>query len=305
MKSKAIGTLVSTFIIIVSTFLIIFFNESPTAINIGIGVLGSGVVSFVMTFSEYFVEKRFVQERYCSAVYKILVRINKITYMPINEETRLIVEYNYERQSNKALSGLETIPHTTAFQKLCDYYNEEESIDWGVFIPNDKRTQVIIDARLQVIKTNIENVMKSYISIESVSLEEMENAYGELFFISDLFKLKKYRKITEIYLAIHEKIREMYNSIILENYHFNLYFSAENGNLPIMVSKIEQCNNKLFWVEKLNDSDSAVWAKWFNELFDTLEDFRCDIYGDKHKKRNHQPIVKYIKGMVNLEFYSD
>lgn len=303
MRSKAIGTLVSIGTIIVSILLLcasLLFqgNIASTILNIGIGVLGSGVVSFVMTFSEYFVEKRNAQENYYNASFKILKSLYKIVYAPINDEVKLVAAYNHERQGDKWRTEFGVELENTCFQKLCDYYNKYPFYDFGELVIGEEKTQAIVDARLAHIKNNIEEAMKSYITIDSVSLEEMENAYGNLFFISDLMRRSTNKKRNELYNSIHCEIRDMCRTLAQENYHFNIYFSAQNGNMPVMVEKIERCNNKLFGVEVIDDNQCVVWAKWCDSIFEILEKFRCDIYGHKYAEIKHTPIQTYFNGIL-------
>lgn len=303
MRSKAIGTLVSIGIIIVSILLIgvsIFFygNSSSIIFNIGIGVLGSGVVSFVMTFSEYFVEKRSAQEQYYNASLKIIKILHKIVYAPIGEEAKLIAAYNHERQGDKWRQELGVELELGHFQNLCDYYNKSPFCDFGEFVIGEEKTQVFVDVRLESIKNNIEDAMKSYIAIDSVSLEDMENAYGNLFFISDLVRRKNDKLRNKIYLSIHNKIREMCRYITQENYHFNIYFTEKNGNMPAIVDKIESCNEQLFLVEVISDNQHIVWAKWCDDLFESIEKFRCEIYKDKYIDIERTPIQMYFNGIL-------
>ena len=304
MKSKVIGTIVSSVTIVVSIILIIISEVlsacyaskvSSIILNIGIGVLGSGIVSLVITFSEYFVEKRRVQERYYNEAFKLIRNLNEITYTTITDEIKLLAAYDIERQSDKWRPEFGMELKTDAFQALYDYYNRCD-IDLGEPILNDEKTKAIIDVRLNIIKNNIEKSMHSYINIDSISLEGFENAYGDFFFITDVLRKKNNKKRSKIYSSIHKTIRDMYRLINQENYHFKIYFDAENGNMPVMAEKIDYCNKQLFSIETMNDTHYIVWAKWCDDQFDELEKFRCDMYNDKFTKLKRVPIQASVNG---------
>ena len=78
MKGKKYGIIVSVITMIISLVLILLFNwcdkeKYELLLNIIIGVLGSSVVTLIISFSDYIVAKREALEEYFSQVYKIIL----------------------------------------------------------------------------------------------------------------------------------------------------------------------------------------------------------------------------------------
>ena len=299
MKSKVIGTSVSFVVILISCIVVVFsaFVDGITAsimLNLGIGILGSGIVSFVMTFSEYFVEKRFAQENYYNASIKIVNELHSITYVSIGEESKLIAAYDRECQFNETFKMLRINSEAERYEQLCEFY--KNNTEWLNGVSDDLK-KIIIKTRIEKIKKCVEEGMNSYLKVSSISLGELESAYGKLYFITDIFKIKHAKARSKIYLSIHKPIREICKIIKQENYHFNIYLSSQEKNMPIVVEKLDFCNKHLFLVERKNAKECVVWARWCDEQYEVLEKFRCDMNKDKYAELERSPIQYSINGI--------
>lgn len=98
MKSKVIGVYVSIVLMFIACAIIIVFSVwvnlfADAMKNIGYGILGSSVVTFVITFSEYFIEKRKALEKYLTAIYDCLKVISNITYTRTVKEKYIIADF--------------------------------------------------------------------------------------------------------------------------------------------------------------------------------------------------------------------
>ena len=152
---------------------------------------------------------------------------------------------------------------------------------------------------LELFKILLPYVPPSKLKISEISYEQVESAFGRFDFLIDIkkydekkesFYIKTYKKFHHgqlpyriwIYNEIHNKIRNMLNSIALESYHLKLYRENESKNLCVIVDKIDKLNQMLFSIEEVEYSDKYIWkvySAFYNDLMKTVEEYRSNIYG--------------------------
>lgn len=289
MKAKVIGTYVSLVDIVISILMIVLASTvwpSNVLLNIGFGVLGSGVVSGILTFSEYFVTKRETLEKYYLELMKIYQVLRKVKYLDTKEEVKLVAKYDWERKSDylNKMSGKPV--RENAFMELGKYCAKIASFkDEEVSMDNEQVSR-FLKAFSSKIKKEIDKTLESFLEIDNISLLELDSAYASIYFMTDVWKPKKYKSIVRIYEIFQVPIRKLFYDIQNNNSHFRLYNAGETDNLPIVVQKIEENNNQLFSKEEKSNVEgkwSIVRAQFADELCQYMEQFRCKIYHERYE----------------------
>ena len=129
--------------------------------------------------------------------------------------------------------------------------------------------------------------MDSYRYVSSVELGELDNAYGNLDFI---FANKRIRN--EAYESIYNKIRTIILEFRSEAYHFNLVAKG-GGNLAVCAKKVDDLNQKYFSLKEETihgHTNVLVFQKVFDDIYVSLEKFRCKIYRTKYVEPKIEPI---------------
>lgn len=296
MKGKKYGIIVSVITMIVSLILILFVNlcdkdNYELFSNIFIGVFGSSVVTLIISISDYIVSKREALEDYYRQVYKIIVAFGKIKYVRITDISLENMKYKTECELKKCLGK-----QPPQMDDIIDYYDKNNYWDnYSENISTEGKSQIIIE-QIEKDCANIGKALDSYLEFENLSYEKVENAFGRISFLFDKSEKhpdnEKYFRVW-IYRNLHDKLRNMINTIRLENYHFKLYKEGDNKNLFVVTQKIDELNKQLF--EIVNDTDdnsdvTKVYAKFYNDMNSTLEKFRARIYDCQPQKQRIAPI---------------
>lgn len=289
MKAKKYGVYISISIIIVFSVMLLVFTKYENKMNevwsnLIIGIIGSAVVTFILTLTEYIVEKRNALENYYNEAYKIWFAFNKIEYYAITPRVMASAKYLTAIAFQNTLNR----KNDNAINELIDFYDKNNG--WQNYpetlLIEDKKEIAINNAKID--EESILNAMKGYLSFENLSYESMERGFGQLSFLVCSRKRKK-SLIRWLYYEIHDKIRDFINTIKLENYHFKLYEKGENKNILVIADKIKKLNDKLFKNEE-DESFIKTYAQFANDIQDTIETFRAKIYGCEKQKFMIVPI---------------
>ena len=274
MESKAKAVRVSIILTALSIFFtVLTYNRSELLFTIFSGLFASTVVTMIIYVTEYSVVKKQCLERY---------------WIAANEEVQLISNIKIFTYDND----------TSELQKrLMDCFNDDQKILW-LHADFDGK----IDPDIAEVKKNAIEVMKSYITVADHRLSDLENAYGDIFFV---LPYPGNQKRKWIYENIHKPLRDLHNEIVGECYHFKSYLNGEQHNLAVMIDKILKLQKKIFRTEyKKNDIDGSgkfLFQNYYNEVADhfsnILEDFRSKaVY---HCEREEQSSFLRLSRYLN------
>ena len=146
MKGKKYGIIVSVITMIISLVLILLFNwcdkeKYELLLNIIIGVLGSSVVTLIISISDYIVAKREALEEYFSQVYKIIIAFGKIKYVHITDRVLESAKYKTECELKKC-SGAKTL----TMDSIMEYYAENNYWDnYCEKLSSEEKEQIILE----------------------------------------------------------------------------------------------------------------------------------------------------------------
>ena len=296
MKGKKYGIIVSIITMVISLILILLANwcdkeKYELLSNIFYGVLGSSVVTLIISVSDYIVAKREALEDYCSQIYKTIVEFGKIKYVHITDKMYESAKYKTEYELKKCYGA-----EPPQMDSILEYYDKEKYWDnYCEKLSTEEKKQIILE-QIEKDCNDIEKAMNYYLEIETLSYEAVENAFWRISFLFDKsekhFNEEKHFRVW-IYRNLHEKLRNMINTIRSENYYFKLYQDGESKNIFDVAQKIDSLNKKMFEIISEENEDyitEKVYAHFFNDMLNNLETFRARIYNCKEQKQMVAPV---------------
>ena len=284
MRKSAIGTRISLILVSVSIIVVIIGCLADTIIcqNVGYGILGSSIVSFVVMLSEYFTSKREALERYYLAGIETINLFSKCQYEHLTRLDFALAEIKWNYDIHKIVSC------TIEDDFFTENYDLIEEICHLLGIPSEKlRDDSLITQFLEIFEKRdfqLRRVMNQYVVLCGHKKLELENAFGNIFFICDLNKKQK-----EIYGNIHNPIQSKYNDLQQCCAHIKRYLSNEIANSPVIYYYLDEAIKSLYDVQK-NENNIIVYPEFADKILNALEKLRCDIYYEDYKKIDSKPI---------------
>lgn len=280
------------------------YKELKTGYDISLAIFGSAVLGFLMSLIEYFSERRDAMEEFWTETINVLTQYRKAKPLVLSEPEELVLNSLSEDESNKLIESYgETVAKSLGFKKenrakgayiawLEDHVpmSFQEDDDISEIFDEIYKNSLVQD------RTQISSVIDNYIELSQISLNKLNNAYGNLDF---LFGNKKIR--LKAYNEILNRLREIRKTIYEETYHFKLWKEGK-GNFVICTQKAIKVSNILFTsVESESDGfkQKCIYQEAFDEISESLEDFRIKIYWtNKRDPVDHIPVMGQ---MINFE----
>lgn len=281
MKAKkwlTIITLVITALSLVLAF-IIGKNSNCITYDISMAIFGGAALGFIMSLTEYYVERRKAMEEFWLQATKVLNELKKIKYLDVDAPINLIVDAIHEDDSNALkkkfhlLSDDEKIS-VNAKENLISWYKENVPIPFDENTDNKELTQ-LYDSNMAGHKEVFLECMDSYREASMVELGNLDNAYGNLDFIiaNKCIRQKAYEQI-------YDKLRKIVYQFQNEAYHFNLLKNG-SGNFSVCILKVSELNQEYFLSKEENFQEYTnilIFQNVFDDIDASLENFRCKIY---------------------------
>ena len=290
MRAKKWLTFATIICTIASIVLMIAFqcNDIKIGYDISLALFGSAFLGLIMSLIEYFSERKSSMEKFWIEARKVLVQFRNAKPIVMNEPEELILNSFAEEISNREIEKYgEEVANFLGLKKESKAKNEYiawmESHEVMNFTENDDISRIldeIYEQRLEEKKTYFSSIIDNYIDLSNISLSDLDSAYGSLDF---MFGNKKIRRIA--YEEVFNKVREIRNSIYSEVYHFNLWKEGK-GNFVICAMKAMEISKALF-ESKISESGAlkqeCIYQRAFDEIEESLEDFRIKIYWSQKK----------------------
>ena len=155
MKAKkwlTIITLVITALSLVLAF-IIGKNSNCITYDISMAIFGGAALGFIMSLTEYYVERRKAMEEFWLQATKVLNELKKIKYLDVDAPINLIVDAIHEDDSNALkkkfhlLSDDEKIS-VNAKENLISWYKENIPIPFDENTDNNKELTQLYDSNM-------------------------------------------------------------------------------------------------------------------------------------------------------------
>lgn len=244
--------------------------------DIALAIFGSALLGFVMSLTEYFVERRSAMECFWQEAIKALSKLKQVKYIDIDAPLDLVHACFLEEQHNPFATHFELQQQDDSAKKsLIGWYKDNIQM---TRMENDD-----IDAELdKMYKNKMVEYRKEYISCidnyikaSAIDLGTLSNAYGNLDF---LFKNKNIRN--EVFSNIYNRLRALRDLFQTEYYYF-LDFKNGEGNFLVCAEKVDKICEEIFDVQiKSNNGVVAkvVYPKAIDDIDEALEKFRLKIY---------------------------
>ena len=298
---------------------ILTFIIEPSIINtyittILLGILTSALVSLIIYSVEYNVDKIKVLENFFICASELNNKMSKLDCLIFDEPTELIKSYYTEMLDNKITEtqinrlpdGITILDDDDLFKlnnsvrkELTDYlkltiYNELSLSDELT----QQMAETSLDMRIDRYTKQILNIKNQYIELSKLSLKDVNNAYGNIYY----FKNNKKRRNNIIYNDLlypqRKMIYEIINAFGIQEYN-NIF---EYEIFTSLIYQILELQKKIFNY-KVNDEVLIVNNKFCNDMSDKLEIFRASIYGDDptFKNHNHFSIIPVPSDFINMK----
>lgn len=288
MRKSAIGTRISFLIVVISIAIIVLntiFFQCSIIENIGYGILGSGFVSLVLTFSEYSTSKRETLENYYLSAIEITNMFRHCNFEDVTDKDFELASFKSYYEDRKAMTpeiydkfvsdGKERI------NKLCALFE----------IPDDvPKDEELLDYFLQKFENRdieLKEKMNTYIALGDYKKTDFENAFGKIYY------LFCQTKRTNIYNRIHKPIQDKKHEIIDICYYLKMYVKGESNNSCMAYDFLRQAIKSIYSIKE-DDLGMIVYPDFADRLGEECERMRCDIYGEQYVEPQKRPI--FAKG---------
>lgn len=299
MKAKKFLTMITGGFSLLSLVVAWWIGKSSNSMlyDVSMAVFGSALLGAIMSLTEYFVERRKAMEQFWDEARKVLHELRKIRYINTEAPHDLIHACFVEEESNKWKQMFSGNLSETARKNLISWFRENRVIPFREDDDIEALLNQIYEERMEYFHKEYQRAIDSYADAANINIDQLGNAYGGLdFFFNTRIRNKAYNDI-------FQKIREFIHQLQQESYHFNL-LRENQGRFSICADKAYQICQYAF-MEK-NDGTSDAWEKiiyqcLFDEIDDSLEWFRCEIY----RNEKYKPIEKIPVLGVGNTFYEE
>lgn len=306
MRAKKWLTFATIICSIASVVLMIVFqcNDIKIGYDISLALFGSAFLGFIMSLIEYFSERKDSMEKFWMEARKVLIQFRKakpiVTNVPeeliLNSFTEEIRNREVEQYGEKVASSLGLKRESKAKSEYIAWMESHEIMS---FTESDNISEILDEMYKQHLEENkicFSSIIDNYIELAYISLSDLESAYDSLDF---MFGNKRIR--CTAYGEIFNKICEIRNSICSQVYHFNLWKEGK-GNFIICAMKAMEISKTLFESKTSENGalkQECIYQKAFDEIEESLEDFRVKIYWSQKKEPVKQ--IPVMGRIINFE----
>lgn len=294
MKAKKWLTITTLAVSIVALVVAFVIGKDSNSIyyDIAMALLGSAVLGFIMSITEYYVEKRKAMEEFWIQATNVLKELRKIIHLNLDAPIDLIIgvfgeEYSNEWNQIFSILSEDKEIHHEAKNNLISWYEENVSFPFDENTDIDKELEEFYRSKIDDYKKSFMQCMDSYHLASTVELGMLDNAYGNLDFI---FANKFIRK--NAYDLIYDKIRKIILKFKTETYHFKLLKEGK-GNFTVCSTKVSDLDKEYFLLKEETEhgySHTLIYQNIFDDIDASLEQFRCKIYRTKYEEPKKEPI---------------
>lgn len=293
MKAKKWLTIITLVITVLSLLLATIIGKDSNCISydISMAIFGGAVLGFIMSLTEYYVERQRAMEAFWIEAINVLNELKKIKYLDIDAPINLIADAINEEDSNV---WREKFPFLIDNEKS-SVSAKKKMISWceeNAVFPSNKNADVmkleqLYESQMSGYKEVFFQCMDSYREASMVELENLDNAYGNLDFIMANKCIRQ-----KAYELIYDKLRNIVYQFQAEVYHFNLLKNGK-GNFSVCILKVFELNQEYFCSEEKKIqgyTNTLIFQNVFNDIGASLEKFRCKIYRVKYVEPKKIPI---------------
>lgn len=291
MKSKVVATYLSLFFTTLSVALIVisYCQNYKLLENIGFSILGSALISLVISLSEYFAIKRETMEAAYLAASRFNTLISNIKYLHLGDKEKVLIKYISEKKQNEKWAPLGLPQSHESYDAIVAFYSLNGCSDTDIlqFLQKEEES----------FKARIRDVAQSVSLAAECGSDDLSHSFGRVKYLCDCFKIKSHRKAQIFYDRVYKPLYDMDLFLHEINGAFQRYYEYKEDNIAMTIAPINKLNDRLFEVTE-NESlhEIRVCSSFYSEMRNRVEEFRCSIY--RHEK--FEPIPKQIVScMIN------
>ena len=294
MKAKKWLTVITLIVSILSLVAAFVIRKDSNCIfyDVSMALLGSAVLGFIMSITEYYVERRKAMEEFWIQAINILKELRKIKHLDLDAPADLIIEAFSKDRSNEWNPMLSLLLNENEIQhkskdSLISWYEENVTLPFDENTDVEKELEELYQSKMEGYKNSFMHCMSNYQLASSVELGILDNAYGNLDFIIANKSIRK-----KAYDSIYDKIRKIVIQFRTETYHFNMLKDGK-GNFPVCATKVSDLDKEYFLSKEVTEyghTHTLIYQNIFDDIDASLEEFRCKIYRTKYVEPKREPI---------------
>ena len=294
-------TIITAICTVVSFFIILCFQNTNFQLiyDLALAVFGSALLGFIMSLIQYSASRRTAMESFWDKAGNVLSQLRKIKYLDIDAPFELVKNCFQEERKNNFAELIDSGIEENAKNAFISWYEETSPMPWNENDDIETELNEVYRTQMEVYRKKIIKCIDSYIDAAGIDLGTLNNTYGNLDFI---FANNSIRQ--KAYTNVYQSIRDCYDILLAERYHFSLLKSNE-GNFVVCADKAHEiCRN--FFEEQMTERNGcltrSIFQKRFDDIDQALEDFRCRIH---RKQKPDYPERIPVLATPQLKDYED
>lgn len=260
--------------------------------DIFMAIFGSALLGFIISFVEYFGERRNSMEWFYQEASIALNELRKLHPFTEDDAAALIFAYFREEEGNAMPRLIDEAPRHEAKDALKTWLKENDDLS---FIPEGEQDSYLeqkLEGFLQDVRKNAKQLIDGCEAIAKIDLRSLDNAYGSLSFIWHDHQIREELAYKRIYDAIRK-----YRDLALEEMpHFKMLKDGD-GFFGVCFKKAVAISAQFYDVREktVGKEHSKAWFQTgFDQIENALDEFRCEIYHDRQPEIiAPQPVVCY------------
>lgn len=209
--------------------------------DIALAIFGSSLLGFVMSLTEYFVERRSAMECFWQEARKVLSKFRKVKYIDIDAPVDLLHACFLEEWNNPLTAFFALSQQSDSAKKsLIGWYEDNVPMSWTENDDIDAELDKMYTSKMIEYRKEYICCIDSYIEAATIDIGTLSNAYGNLDF---LFKNRSIKK--EAFSKIYDQLRMLRDLFRLERDHF-IRLKNGKGSFPVCAEKADNICEKIF-----------------------------------------------------------
>lgn len=257
--------------------------------DISLAAFGSALLGFIVAIVEYYSVRISCMEKFFFESKELINELSKVKCFHIDEPIELVTNCISEEFRNDKNRRYDMKTSEISKNELIGYFEGIIPLIEDDINERNKFFEDVYKSKLDEYNKEFNEVVDSYLILADINLGDFDNSFGNLDFL--IFN-KTYKN--KIYNEIYGKIRDLINDVRAKAFHFQLFRRSKNGNKPVNFSFMLDLNDKIFEQKSETITGSKfvnIYNKQFDDLYDSLEEFRCDIYGQRFSPAVREPVL--------------
>lgn len=297
MRANKYLTIVTAICSFFSVIIAIYIGKESNSIiyDVVMAIFGSALLGFIMSLIQYFAVRRESMEEFWTQAFKALNELRGVRPIAMDVPVELIAACVNEEKNNELNNRIQlqtSLERSDAMENLKRWISNNTSFPDVDGVSKEEMISQECNRLLLSSKETIQSSIESYKTISKYDTGLLDNAYGKL----DFLFAKDLRKLA--YDEVYKPIKESFNRIKKEAYHFELLEKNE-GNFAVCSLKASELCDYFYEIKEKNEEDvfsKSYFQTKFDDITDALESFRCRIYRNANpEKAQRIPVTSLVR----------